>query len=45
MMEGCPVVAKVQQWFSNEIPLEEKVTIQFDGAFIINSGMLKYVKS
>ena len=45
MMEGCPVVAKNQQWFSDEIHLEEKVTIQFDGAFIINSGMLKYVKS
>ena len=29
-MEGCPVVAKVQQLFSDENTLEEKLTIQFD---------------
>ena len=30
MMEGCPFVAKVQQLFSDENTLEEKLTIQFD---------------
>ena len=31
MMDGCPVVAKVQQLFSDEDTLEEKLTVQFDG--------------
>ena len=31
MMEGCSVVAKVQQLFSDENNLEEKLAIQFDG--------------
>ena len=45
MMEGCPIVAKVQQLFSDENNLEEKLTIQFDGTFIAKSVMLKHVKS
>ena len=31
MMEGSPVVAKVQQFFSDENTFEENLTTQFDG--------------
>ena len=41
MMEGCPVDAKVQQLFSDENTLEEKLTIQFDGDIYHNLGDVK----
>ena len=40
-MEGCPVVAKVQQLFSVENTLEEKLTIQFDGDIYQKLGDVK----
>ena len=40
-MEGCPVVAKVQQLFSDENTLEEKLTIQFDGDIYHKLGDVK----
>ena len=41
MMEGCPIVAKVQQLFSDENNLEEKLTIQFDGDIYHKVGDVK----
>ena len=41
MMEGCPFVAKVQQLFSDENTLEEKLTIQFDGDIYHKLGDVK----
>ena len=41
MMEGCPVAAKVQQLFSVENTLEEKLTIQFDGDIYQKLGDVK----
>ena len=41
MMEGCPVVAKVQQLFSDENTLEEKLTIQIDGDIYPKLGDVK----
>ena len=40
-MEGCPVIAKVQQVFSDENTLEEKLTIQFDGDIYHKLGDVK----
>ena len=40
-MEGYPVVAKVQQLFSGENTLEEKLTIQFDGDIYHKLGDVK----
>ena len=40
-MEGCPFVAKVQQLFSDENTLEEKLTIQFDGDIYHKLGDVK----
>ena len=44
MMEGCPFVAKVQQLFSDENTLEEKLTIQFDGDIYHKLGDVKVRK-
>ena len=44
MMEGCPFVAKVQQLFSDENTLEEKLTIQFDGDIYHKHGDVKVRK-
>ena len=41
MMEGYPIVAKVQQLFSDENNLEEKLTIQFDGDIYHKVGDVK----
>ena len=41
MMEGCPVIAKVQKLFSDENTLEEKLTIQFDGDIYNKLGDVK----
>ena len=41
MMEGYPIVAKVQQLFSDENNLEEKLTIQFDGDIYHKLGDVK----
>ena len=41
MMEGCPVVAKVQQLFPDENTLEEKLTIQFGGDIYHKLGDVK----
>ena len=41
MMEDCPLVAKVQQLFSDENTLEEKLTIQFDGDIYHKLGDVK----
>ena len=43
-MEGCPFVAKVQQLFSDENTLEEKLTIQFDGDIYPKLGDVKACK-
>ena len=41
MKEGCPVVSKVQQLFSHENTLEEKLTIQLDGDIYHKLGDVK----
>ena len=44
MMEGCAVIAKVQQLFSDENTLEEMLTIQFDGDIYHKLGDVKVRK-
>ena len=41
MMEGCPIVAKVQQLFSDENSLKEKLTTHFDRDIYHKLGTVK----
>ena len=41
MMEGCPVAAKIQQFYFDKYTLKNKLTISFEGDVDLKVGFLK----